>query len=370
MAQLPVQLHDPGVLVFEGFMTPLGNLGFPGVDRVQGGGGECPQGGVLVGRAQGLKLSARLAGAGQRREDLIEQRGDARLHRDPGRGVLRRRGRARVREKLHGDAGPGRARAQAHGVGSGRHSGTAIPFEQRVILDTAQVVGTQIPIPALQARVRGGVFDGEGTARVHAGEAAALVFARRAAVAAQDLARPVEDIDGQRRRRVEFLPQVVVDRQLRPRVGALEIRLARPRAAQGPRRRRVDVQRRFGVRPRRLAQHEQVVEDPEGAPLGGDGEGILAHPQIGDGRRRKVQSDGLPVPAVVPGHEQPLLGARVKQALDRGVFPNHAHEGAGGQAAVDALPAPAVIARAVNIGREVVQFVSGQGDVGGSLGMR
>src|SRR6185369_1920809 len=93
---------------------------------------------------------------------------------------------------------------------------------------------------------------------------------------------------------------------------------AAPEAQGGARNEQVSVGLLNPVVP--LAQRTDVVEDPEGAAVGGDDEVVALHDQVADGDGREVELEGLPARAVVEGDEHAGLGPRVEQALAPGIL--------------------------------------------------
>ena len=85
----------------------------------------------------------------------------------------------------------------------------------------------------------------------------------------------------------------------------------------------------------------------------------MAQGEIGDGHRRQVEIEGLPVSTVVEGHEHAQFGSCVEHARVRRIFAHHAYKSILRQALIDAFPALAVIAGLVDVWFKVIQLVAG-----------
>ena len=118
-----------------------------------------------------------------------------------------------------------------------------------------------------------------------------------------------------------------------------------------------------------LVQRRQVVENPERPALRGDHQILVRDLDIGNGRHGQVQLEGLPVAAVIERNVHAEFGSGVEQAGAVGIFAHHAGGLVGGDA-VRAVGEPgpglAEIVGAVNVGREIAQQVTVDGDIGGA----
>ena len=110
----------------------------------------------------------------------------------------------------------------------------------------------------------------------------------------------------------------------------------------------------------RLAHRAEVVEDPEGAPLGRNHQVVALDLQVGDRRDRQVELERLPVGAVVERDVEAELGAGVEQPLARRVLAHDAHEVVGRNAVLavgQQIPVGAVVVGAEDVRPEVVEPV-------------
>ena len=115
-----------------------------------------------------------------------------------------------------------------------------------------------------------------------------------------------------------------------------------------------------------LAERAEVVEDPEGAAVGGDDEIVVLDDEIVDRGGGQIQFERAPVCAVVEGNIDAGFGSGVEQAALLGIFANGANEGAIGNAVGELGPGLAVVGGFVDVGFEVVALVAIDGDVGGA----
>src|SRR6185437_1525197 len=84
-----------------------------------------------------------------------------------------------------------------------------------------------------------------------------------------------------------------------------------------------------------LAERAHVVEHPEAAAVGGDGEVIAVDDDVPHGGDGHVELEWMPVVAVVEGDVDAELGGGVEEALLFRVFADAVDEGAAGDAARD-----------------------------------
>ena len=123
-----------------------------------------------------------------------------------------------------------------------------------------------------------------------------------------------------------------------------------------------------GVRPghfvRQLPQRREVVQDPEGASLGGDHEVAVMDLEVGDGRHRQVELERLPPDSVVERDIHPVFRAGEQEALSLRILPDRANEVTRADAVVAGQEAPggAVVVRPEYVRREVVLAVPVHGD--------
>ena len=118
---------------------------------------------------------------------------------------------------------------------------------------------------------------------------------------------------------------------------------------------------------RGLSQRRDVVENPEGAPVGGDHEIIAVHGQIAHRSDGKIQLQRLPVVALVEGDFDAKLGAGVEELLLLRVFAHCQDELGRFEPRRDGIPALAIVARAIDIGGAVIEAMPldrGVGDGG------
>ena len=111
-----------------------------------------------------------------------------------------------------------------------------------------------------------------------------------------------------------------------------------------------------------LPERGEVVEDPEGAPLGGRDQVAVAHLEVGD-RHGGDPLEGVPARAVV--HREPGAGlsARVEQSAPLGILAHHAHGLAGAQAVDEPSPGAAVVGGAIDVRRRVADAIPTERDI-------
>ena len=165
-----------------------------------------------------------------------------------------------------------------------------------------------------------------------------------------------------------FFGQVVIDQGARRRVIG-HVAVAAIAIAVGGRRRKEPRRRRVEAGRQLIEQGGAPVEHPKAAAHGGDDDVLAENLDIGNGGYRQVELEGLPVGAVVETDKQPVLGARVEDALPFGILAYHAHGVVGWKAAGDQGPAVAVVFGLVEIGLPVAELVAQRGDVGLAVAM-
>ena len=116
---------------------------------------------------------------------------------------------------------------------------------------------------------------------------------------------------------------------------------------------------RIGIRDFRasLTQRREVIENPEGAAVGGGDEVVAMHGEIANIGGREIQLQGLPVVAIVEGNVECVFGSGVEQAFAHGIFADHAGDPIGLQASGDFLPGLSGIARAENVRLQILARV-------------
>ncbi len=123
------------------------------------------------------------------------------------------------------------------------------------------------------------------------------------------------------------------------------------------------MRRRRGQRIGVLANHRQVIEDPERAPFGGGDQVAVAHLEVGHRDNRKIAGEELPPgPAVVRDVDRGL-GPGVHQPLPLGILAHHAHRLAGAQPVHQRRPRLAEVGGAVDVRRRVAHAVLAIGHV-------
>ncbi len=214
------------------------------------------------------------------------------------------------------------AGAEAHRVGArdDLHAPGVAPGGAGGVVGDVDAVGLEVPGDPVHAglgRDRGPAAPaeegGEGAAR-----SGVLVGG---AEAPEDVALLVQELD--RDLVVRVLGQVVVE----DRAGGRGLGPAAPEAAEAPvhpvrRARLVEVGVGRGHPVVELTERGDVVQDPEGAALGGHDQIAPVHPEVRDRRDRKVELEALPVPSVVEGDEEAELGAGEEEPLALRVLPD------------------------------------------------
>ncbi len=106
---------------------------------------------------------------------------------------------------------------------------------------------------------------------------------------------------------------------------------------------------------RHLAQRSDVVEDPEAAPVRADDQVAVMQGEVAHSGRRQVESQALPVVAVVERHVHAVFGAREQESPARRVLPHRVHHLVHRNALDRFLPRAATVARAVDVRPQVVE---------------
>src|SRR5437763_2875088 len=99
-----------------------------------------------------------------------------------------------------------------------------------------------------------------------------------------------------------------------------------------------------------LPQWRDVVEDPKPAAMRCHAEVIVFDDEVANGGRWHVQTEGLPVLAIIERNVDGALRAGEKQTSTLRVFPHYVHRLTIGNPAYDLLPALTAVACAVNVG--------------------
>ena len=107
----------------------------------------------------------------------------------------------------------------------------------------------------------------------------------------------------------------------------------------------------------------EVVKNPQSAAVGGGHEIVAMHGEVAHIGGREIQLQGLPVVAVVKGNVESIFGSGVEQSFAHGIFAEYARDPIRLQASGDFLPGLARIARAENVGMQILARV--EDDVGG-----
>jgi hypothetical protein len=107
-----------------------------------------------------------------------------------------------------------------------------------------------------------------------------------------------------------------------------------------------------------LAERRDVVQDPEGAAVGGHDEIVAVNHQIADGGDGQIILQWMPGRAVVKGHEDADFGAGEEQAFAHGIFADCVDVSVFRQARDDFFPGLAGIVRAVDVRMEVVHLMA------------
>ena len=100
-------------------------------------------------------------------------------------------------------------------------------------------------------------------------------------------------------------------------------------------------------------------------PCVADDEVAVPHVDVADRAVGQVELQRLPVIAVVEGDEDAGLGPGVEEAAPDRILAHDVDEAARGNSRGDRAPALAAVARAVDVGRDVVEPVPVDGGVGG-----
>ena len=182
-----------------------------------------------------------------------------------------------------------------------------------------------------------------------------LVLAR---VAPHDLAGPVEDLERHRARRVG-LQRVIDDRAVRRVLAARLVRRQRRVRVHVP----AHADRSLRLEKRRLARHHRlvelaerrdVVEDPESSSVRGRDQVVVLDDDIAHRARRHIQTERLPVIAVVKRDEDLLFRAREKQALAHRVLADGIHRRPPGDPVHDLGPRFSAVVRPEDVRPHVV----------------
>ena len=124
---------------------------------------------------------------------------------------------------------------------------------------------------------------------------------------------------------------------------------------------------------RDLPERRDVVHDPERPPHRRREQIAVVHLEIGDGRRRQVLLQRLPVLPLIERHVRALERAGVQQSFLLGIFAHDVHRLIGGNA-VGAVgeqrPVLAVIVGHIEVRLEVVEVHPVRGHVRRSLAVR
>src|SRR6185312_13539272 len=115
-----------------------------------------------------------------------------------------------------------------------------------------------------------------------------------------------------------------------------------------------------------LTERADVVDHPDTTAVRADDEIVAIDLEIAHRSDGQVELDRLPVVAVVERHERAALGAGEEQALAHVVFFDRVDVDAGRESGRDPLPGLAEVARAIDVGLEVLELVpvdAGVGDV-------
>ncbi len=104
-----------------------------------------------------------------------------------------------------------------------------------------------------------------------------------------------------------------------------------------------------------MPQGGDVVQNPEAAPVGRDRKVVVLHDQVADRGRGKVQTERLPVVAIVVGEVDAAFRAGKEQPAALRVFPHHVDVLVPRDAVGDFLPGLAVVACPVNVRAQIVE---------------
>ena len=231
----------------------------------------------------------------------------------------------------------------------------------------------QVPRPPVQAGGRAEHVGRRGPRRGHVHRGGVLATGLvRARVVANHRALRVEHVE---RDRAGVLRQVVVDDRARRRIVARrEVHRVDVGRDGGRGRSSAALHQHGGIRPEEprvrarhrgveLTERRDVVEHPERTPVRGDDQVVVPLVEITDRGHRQVELQRLPVVAVVERDVDAELGAGEEQPRADLVLANRVHVGAVRDPAVDLLPAPAAVLRAVDVRVEVVELVGVDGRV-------
>src|SRR5262249_9765667 len=108
---------------------------------------------------------------------------------------------------------------------------------------------------------------------------------------------------------------------------------------------------------RALAQWCEIVEDPDGTPVGADDEIIVLDGEVGDGDGRQIELEMRPGGAVVPRDEQATFAAEIEQSLAPWILTNDVQIAVGGQLVAQCFPRCAEIGRLEQERPAVVKLV-------------
>ncbi len=112
-----------------------------------------------------------------------------------------------------------------------------------------------------------------------------------------------------------------------------------------------------------LAQRRDIIQDPERAPVGGHDQIVVLNDQVVDRCNREIDLQRAPVRPVVERDKDAALGPGIEQAFLLRVFADSAHKSSIGDSSCNPAPGHSVIARLINVGREIVTLMAVDRDV-------
>src|SRR6266511_3229730 len=103
-----------------------------------------------------------------------------------------------------------------------------------------------------------------------------------------------------------------------------------------------------------LTLRRDVIENPEAATVRADDNVVVFHDQVADRGRGHIQSQRLPMLAVVKRYVDGLFRARVEQTFAQRVFAHYVDYAAVGNAVGVVFPGLAAVARAIDVRSQIV----------------
>jgi hypothetical protein len=107
-----------------------------------------------------------------------------------------------------------------------------------------------------------------------------------------------------------------------------------------------------------LPKRGHVIENPERTPVSSDNDVIIMQDEIANRAGRHVQSERLPVLAIVEREIDSALSACEQKTFFHRIFTDRVHDFAGRNSGNDLLPCYAAIMRAIDVRIEIVETES------------